>query len=436
MARATRSTAPAVDLDGWLAGFTATMSSAQPYREPTQAEGSDAAAGLHLMLGGGDAGSRLGPLGFTVVSGLDSESGRPFTLAFSEAPPGDRAWAAVLVDAAEPTRMIIGCPHPVFDRASERLGLALWRRSPGSLLLVAGAHREAGAGLADPRDHPGSLFHRIAVLLLGAGLPHLQVHGFADASAPGVDVVLSPGPTTAGVPITRMADSLAGQDLPVVRAWQTPMPNLDGTTNIQGRAAALAGAVFVHVELSASARRSRATQVIDGLAGADLAGTGWPGPVLAQPVAGQFPAAVGAANATGTSPYGARADHRHAERQATLDRIAAIEAAADRIPQPPVVLDYAADLTIVDAGGRSFAVTATGPLTVTLRGAAPADGATTLLEVVADGTEVPVAFAPGTGMLEGLAAPFVVRPGRLGLFALRHSARAGRWTLVTAGIER
>jgi hypothetical protein len=267
-------TPSSVDLAAWLGGFTAPMSSSQPYRESTTTEAADAVAGLHRMLGDGDGTDLLGPLGFTVMFGLDSVSGRPFTLAFSEGPPGERTWAALLVDASTPVRMVIGCPHPVADTATEQLGLGLWQRVPGALLLVAGAHRRAGGGLADPRDHPGSLFHRLAASLLCHGLPHLQVHGFADASAPGFDVVLSPGATTVAVPITRVGDSLAAHGLVVARVWETPVPDLDGTTNIQGRAAADAGVAFVHVEVSAGARSARREQVLDGLAGADVTGTG------------------------------------------------------------------------------------------------------------------------------------------------------------------
>jgi hypothetical protein len=100
---------------------------------------------------------------------------------------------------------------------------------------------------------------------------------------------------------------------------------------------------------------------------------------------------VGTVNTTGTSPYAARADHRHAERQATVDRITALEgdrqlrseknqpgglcravvlgsarsvaAPADR---PPAILDYAAAINIDHTMGRSFAVTASGPLAVTM----------------------------------------------------------------------
>jgi hypothetical protein len=341
-----------------------------------------------------------------------------------------------------------------------------------------------------------------------------------------LDVVLSPGATTAGDPITRVGDSLAAHGLAVARAWQVPVPNLGGTTNIQGRSAADAGAVFVHVEMSATARANMSAQLIAALSGADVAGTGWPGPILAQGVPGQFPAAVGSANSTGLSPYGARADHRHAERRVTVDRITRLEedrqqiaekdqpggypglsatgkirgaqqlyaatgtikpvgpiaaagtansaargdhvhpgVAADdprlsdlRAPTPrlhaaedltsgrldparlpladhPTVVDYA-PVTIVDHTiARSFALTASGALEVHLSSETPSDGTTILLEVLASGSSAPVTL-PETGLLGGLTPPFVIPMGKLGLFELRYSARAGRWVLVSAGVEQ
>jgi hypothetical protein len=519
--------ADAVDLAAWLSEFTAPMSSTQPYREPTAAESTDAVMGLWRMLGDGRAESLLAPLGFTVTSGFDSVTGRPLVLAFSEGPPEKRAWAGVLVDASTPVQTVIGCPHPVADIATERLGLALWQRIPGALLLVAGAHRRADDGRADPRDNPGSLFHQLAAVMLDARLPHIQLHGFADTSAPGLDVVLSPGATTAGAPITRVGDSLAAHGLTVARAWQVPVPNLGGTTNIQGRSAADSGAVFIHVEMSATARANLSEPLIAALSGADVAGTGWPGPILAQAVAGQFPATVGTANTVGTSRYGARADHRHAERRATVDRITRLEedrqqtsekdqpggypglspaskirgsqqlyaatgtikavgstAAAGtansaargdhvhpgvapddprlsdvRVPtphvhiaedltsgrldaarlplaDPPTVLEYAPVLTVDHTIARSFALTASGALEIGMSSETPSDGAAILLEVLASGTGTPVTFAPETGILGGMVPPFMVPPGKLGLFGLRHSARAGRWVLVSVGVEQ
>lgn len=260
----------ATDLTAWLAEFVDGIDQDQPYRTPSDVEVAVVIAGLWRLLGDGAAASALEPLGFTVAGDLDAVSGRSFRLAYSERPPGDRAWGAVLLDRFVAPRLTIGCPHPVSDRRTERVGLALWRATTDSLLLIAGAHRDAAGGFADPRDHPETLFHRLSVALLTARLPHLQVHGYADASAPGVDVVVSPGAGAVGPAHVRVADSLAAHGLVVGRAWEQPFPDLDGTTNIQGEAAAAVGSTFVHLELSATTRATRVGIVAPALAGADL----------------------------------------------------------------------------------------------------------------------------------------------------------------------
>jgi len=68
--------------------------------------------------------------------------------------------------------------------------------------------------------------------------------------------------------------------------------------------------------------------------------------------------------------------------------------------------------------------------------AAAADGATVLLEVYASGASSPVTFTAPTTHLCGLCGPFVVAAGKLALFGLRYSARAGRWVLTSAGMEQ
>jgi hypothetical protein len=443
-----------VNLAAWLTDFTAPMSSSQPYREPASAESTDAVGALWRLLGDGDAEALLEPLGFTVISGIDAVTGRPFVLAYSESPPGERAWAGMLVDRSAPCHVVITCPHPVADTETERLGLVLWQRIPGALLLVAGAHRGADGGRADPRNNPGALFHQLAVVLLDAGLPHVQVHGFADASAPGFDVVLSPGATTAGAPITRVGDSLAAHGLAVARAWEVPVPNLSGRTNIQGRHAADVGAVFIHIEVSRTARATESEQVVAALSGADVAGTGWPGPILAQAVAGQFSLAVGSSNSTGTSPYGARTDHRHAgvapddprlfdPRAPTPHAHGASDLTSGRLDSaripladPPTVLEYAPVITVDHAAARSFAVTASGAFEVGMSSATPSDGTTILLEVLASDTSTLIGFSSGIGVFGEFVPPFAIPVGKLGLFGLRYSARARRWVLTSAGVEK
>jgi hypothetical protein len=76
------------DLTAVIDAFTATLSKDQAYRHPTAQEAADGVTGVRQMLQGGDAAAVLGPLGFTVTSGVEVDSGRPYALAQSEAPTG------------------------------------------------------------------------------------------------------------------------------------------------------------------------------------------------------------------------------------------------------------------------------------------------------------------------------------------------------------
>jgi hypothetical protein len=266
------------DLTAVIDAFTATLSKDQAYRHPKAQEAADGVTGVRQMLQGRDAAAVLGPLGFTVTSGVEVDSGRPYALAQSETgPDGERAWAVVLADPSVPVGVVIGCPHPHFDETTEQLGLELWRLVPGALLVIAGAHRDAGAnGSVDPRDHPETMFHQIAANLIAkGGLPHVQLHGFADATASGFDVVLSSGATLPDVPFRRVSRGLAAEELAAVEHWLNPISGVGGITNIQGVAANAAGTTFLHVEVSHTARTTAAKRaaVLAGLAAADVGGT-------------------------------------------------------------------------------------------------------------------------------------------------------------------
>ena len=262
------------DLAAVIDAFTETLADDQAYRHPTAAETADALVGVRRLIRGADAEAMLGPLGFTVSGGVDLDSRRPYALARSETgPDGERAWAVLLVDRSVPVTVVVGCPHPRSDETTEQLGLELWRRLPGALLLIAGAHRDAGTdGSADPRDNPETLFHQVAAMLMArGGLPHLQLHGFADVRAPGTDVVLSSGPTVPDDVFRRVARGLAAT-LEVAEHWLNPIPVLGGITNIQGLAAHSSGTSFLHVEVSARARSTPELRaaVLAGLAQAAL----------------------------------------------------------------------------------------------------------------------------------------------------------------------
>lgn len=308
------SSGPTTDLATDFATFAAGLTSSDTYREPDSTESGNAVTGLVRLCQGQDATSLLNPLGFTITTGTEAVSGKSYALAKSEYSAGNRKWGWYLVDRSAPLSMVIEAPHPKFDSTSEQLALKLWQRIPGAVLLMAGAHRDAASALADVAHQTGSLFHKVAVELSQYGAPQVQIHGFADASAPGFDTVISNGDATAGPAIKRVAALAANNGLAVARGWNGEGSGLQGTTNTQGDAANTNGTAFLHIETSNTLRTTPAkvTALLDALVGANVVQTTLhDGPQLASAVSGQFPVSIGSANTTGASPYAARANHIH-----------------------------------------------------------------------------------------------------------------------------
>lgn len=248
-------------LAGRLTGFLATQSAEQPYRDPTAAERSAAADAL-------DDHARFTELGFTSVEDVDEETGRRYLM--FESPPDDRAWGLVVVDLSEPTRVAIEVPHPRTDMGTEWIGLDLFRAVPGSVLLVAGANRRAAGELADVAHNENSVYQALSESLARQGIPQVQLHGFADLNLPDHDIAVSTGSEQPNPLAARIADGLSEAGFDECRAWAERCGRLEGTTNVQGRAAAAHGAAFVHVELSNRIRtdEEKRADLVDALASA------------------------------------------------------------------------------------------------------------------------------------------------------------------------
>ncbi|WP_410571325.1 hypothetical protein [Amycolatopsis sp. cmx-4-61] len=239
-------------MDALLRSFTAAQSARQPYRAPGAVELAAAEAGFAAFLD--RAPHHLGDLGFSTPDDA---------LAVQE-PGAERAWGLYAVDRSAPPSLVIEVPHASSDLRTDRLGLALFRRVPGAVLAVAGAHRRR----EDPAHDPRTVFHVVTTLLARRGLPQVQLHGFNDRTLPAADVVLSAGAAEAGDAARRAADRLEAAGFRVCRAWAEPCRGLAGTTNVQSQAAA--GTPFLHVELSRTTRETRRGAVVDALAEADL----------------------------------------------------------------------------------------------------------------------------------------------------------------------
>jgi hypothetical protein len=263
---------PATDLDAEVREFAAGLDDDAPYRPPGQNERTRLLSALRALEDGEStrAADEAGELGYTVRTGVDRETGRPFGLAVN--PAGERAWGWYLVDLSAPVRLVIEVPHPNSDLHTEKLGMALYQAVPGSILAVAGTHRRVGDDAGDVAHRRDSMFHAVVSDLAGRGLPQVQLHGFHDDNLPDTDVVVSPGAGDAGDSVRRVADRIADGDFRVCRSWRQDCGRLAGTTNEQGRDAAERGTLFVHVEISRSVRNDRDawSELVAAIARADL----------------------------------------------------------------------------------------------------------------------------------------------------------------------
>lgn len=231
---------------------TALLSRDGPYRDPDQAERAQGRAAARLLLAGSDDVTDLdgafGRLGYDSAHGVDAATGRRYSM-FSMSVTDGPAWGLVLADRSAPLRYVIEVPHPGFDTNTDKLGVALYRLVPGSVLLVAGAHRAAGNGAADVAHNDMSMFHVLATELARGGLSQVQLHGFADKNLPDAQAVVSTGAGRVSPLARDVASSLQGAGVIVCRAWAATCGRLEGTTNVQGKAADDIGAQFLHIEL-------------------------------------------------------------------------------------------------------------------------------------------------------------------------------------------
>ncbi|MGU3498955.1 hypothetical protein [Mycobacterium sp. C31M] len=258
-------------LDHEIDMLTARLSPRQHYRAPTDPEARRAVRGVEQLIFGDieAARGRFAPLGFTVEQLHDAPARRDCLLAAGES-EGRRTWGLLAVPAADNRPgTLIEVPHPRADRDTEGIGLQLFRAIPDAGLLVAGAHRRAAKGTADVAHQPDSLFHAIAQEFGRQGSMQLQLHGYADESLHGTDVVISSGRARVGERARRLADALEGIGLDVCRAWRDGCGALEGRTNAQGRTAGRHDLEFVHLELSHTTRTdtARCEDLVGAVAG-------------------------------------------------------------------------------------------------------------------------------------------------------------------------
>ncbi len=261
----------ATDLGAEVRRFAAGLDDDAPYRPPDPAERRTLLSALRA-LAAGEPTDAAAELGYTVRTGVDRQTGRPFGLAVNQ--KGERAWGWYLIDLSAPVRLVVEVPHPNSDLRTEEIGLALYQAVPGSVLAVAGTHRRVEDDAGDVAHRTDSMFHAVAADFARRGLPQVQLHGFHDDNLPDVDVVVSPGAGDAGAAVRGVAERLDDADLRVCRSWRQDCGRLEGRTNDQGRTAARHGTTFVHVEISRTVRddRDARSALVRALADLDVTG--------------------------------------------------------------------------------------------------------------------------------------------------------------------
>lgn len=251
--------------------LTDRLSPRGPYRPPEPAERDAVVGAVAALVASGADGAARGVLedaGFSVGTARNA-AGAEYLVARSD-PASERSWGLVALPLNRPPRLLVEVPHPNADYDTEDVGLAVLATVPDAVYLQAGAHRRADDERADVAHQQGSLFHALAVdLSTRLRIPQLQLHGFGERDDLDADVVLGGGPDDPAPAVRTLADRLEDSGVEVCRAWAGRCSELEGRTNVQGRAAALAGLPFAHVEMSAElrSRPEKVAPVLASLAG-------------------------------------------------------------------------------------------------------------------------------------------------------------------------
>jgi hypothetical protein len=262
-----------VDLRGRILAYTADLDPDGKYSPPEDTQRERVAESVgHLLDGDATEAERLlDPLGLKLTRLTDTESGRRYDEIAAARPGRAARWGRLYLTADSDVRWNAQVPHPVSDRDTERLGVRLLEDNPGGSLVLAGAHRDAGRGdAADVAHEEDSVFHSIVVELQKRDIPGVQLHGFAKDSDRPYEAVLSTGAARSTLTeAAALADAMQADGLRVCRGWSARCP-LEGTTNVQGKAAERHHAKFLHVELSPRARgdgndADAATRALSGL---------------------------------------------------------------------------------------------------------------------------------------------------------------------------
>ncbi|MFD3870350.1 hypothetical protein [Streptomyces sp. NPDC058623] len=231
------------------------------YRIPTEQERQMFTRAVGHVLDGDPEAARaeLSEIDCTLNTITDAVGGRRYAELTDEVagPGATRGWGRVYISLDHSPRWSVQVPHPIADTRTELLGVRVLRGSPGGVLIIAGAHRDAAtSGAADVAHRDDSVFNSVTTELARRKLPGVQLHGFADESFRGRDAVVSTGIGDTAMPdAKRLTTALQRVGMSVCPAYSIRC-KLAGRDNQQGRTAAAMQSRFVHLELNRTVRDS------------------------------------------------------------------------------------------------------------------------------------------------------------------------------------
>ncbi len=178
---------------------------------------------------------------------------------------GRREGTGLYAFRPEGAPICVQAPHTFFDEGTGPIALAVFADVKGACLFVNTVHRHApssgGEFLADVAHADRTAFRAVTQgMLESARWSIVQLHGFGERDDVGRDVaaVVSDGGSARckGSPAARLRHALARRLAPGrVLLHGVDTRALGGTTNIIGADTRRAGGLFLHIELSAAARR-------------------------------------------------------------------------------------------------------------------------------------------------------------------------------------
>lgn len=204
------------------------------------------------------AASLARPLAYEVLRTRDRATGRRLVILAERATStaDRRGWGLYVHAVGGTSPVTVEIPHPLSDRHTELLGVALFRRAAAANLFIAGSERDADAdGSSDVAHAPASVFREIGRAVARPGTTVVQVHGFARSNHSGYgDAVVSAGTSPATPSASAVGAALQNKGFATCVYDGSSCTALGATTNVEGADVRSRGGSFVHVELSAEIR--------------------------------------------------------------------------------------------------------------------------------------------------------------------------------------